>query len=270
MKKRFGFTLAEVLITLGIIGVVAAMTIPTLLQNTNSVKFATQFKKSLSTVKQAGLMAVAQYDMEYGLASDKCTALTDSLNANRTETTGSTPTLTVTNKSICAILNSTLSGHTAYGTGDITNSNGGKYTFASSDLINIKARENYYIFALSDGSFVGVNKDAKNCTLGDSSLEDAMKAGTGAGGTGAGALNACIGFIDVNGAGLPNKEVRCTDNTAALVGSTQYKSGTGESATTKTCMVSKTGMGDLFPIVFHDDTVEPATAAVRAVLAQGK
>ena len=31
MKKRFGFTLAEVLITLGIIGVVAAMTIPTLM-----------------------------------------------------------------------------------------------------------------------------------------------------------------------------------------------------------------------------------------------
>ena len=33
--KRFGFTLAEVLITLGIIGVVAAMTIPTF-KNTKS------------------------------------------------------------------------------------------------------------------------------------------------------------------------------------------------------------------------------------------
>ena len=33
MTKRFGFTLAEVLITLGIIGVVAAMTIPTLVAN---------------------------------------------------------------------------------------------------------------------------------------------------------------------------------------------------------------------------------------------
>ena len=32
MTKRFGFTLAEVLITLGIIGVVAAMTIPTLIK----------------------------------------------------------------------------------------------------------------------------------------------------------------------------------------------------------------------------------------------
>ena len=33
MTKRFGFTLAEVLITLAIIGVVAAMTIPTLIAN---------------------------------------------------------------------------------------------------------------------------------------------------------------------------------------------------------------------------------------------
>ncbi len=47
MKHR-GFTLAEVLITLGIIGVVAAMTIPTLIANTNSQKYRAQFKKAKS------------------------------------------------------------------------------------------------------------------------------------------------------------------------------------------------------------------------------
>ena len=52
MTKRFGFTLAEVLITLGIIGVVAAMTIPTLISNTNGAKFRSQFKKTLSTLNQ--------------------------------------------------------------------------------------------------------------------------------------------------------------------------------------------------------------------------
>ena len=33
MKTKFGFTLAEVLITLGIIGVVAALTLPSLVTN---------------------------------------------------------------------------------------------------------------------------------------------------------------------------------------------------------------------------------------------
>lgn len=32
MMKKFGFTLAEVLITLGIIGVIAALTLPSLIQ----------------------------------------------------------------------------------------------------------------------------------------------------------------------------------------------------------------------------------------------
>ena len=34
---KYGFTLAEVLITLGIIGVVAAMTIPTLIRGSSDV-----------------------------------------------------------------------------------------------------------------------------------------------------------------------------------------------------------------------------------------
>ncbi len=52
-KKKLAFTLAEVLITLGIIGVVAAMTIPTLMTNVKAKKLRTQFLKSYSIVQQA-------------------------------------------------------------------------------------------------------------------------------------------------------------------------------------------------------------------------
>lgn len=52
-KALFGFTLAEVLITLGIIGIVAAMTIPTLITNNQSKKLKSQFLKSYSTISQA-------------------------------------------------------------------------------------------------------------------------------------------------------------------------------------------------------------------------
>lgn len=59
MTKRLGFTLAEVLITLGIIGVVAAMTIPTLMNSTNQAEFKTGYKKIISTLNQAITMNVA-------------------------------------------------------------------------------------------------------------------------------------------------------------------------------------------------------------------
>lgn len=50
---RKAFTLAEVLITLGIIGVVAAITIPTLMQNIQNAQFKTAWKKEYSVLSQA-------------------------------------------------------------------------------------------------------------------------------------------------------------------------------------------------------------------------
>lgn len=45
--RKNAFTLAEVLITLGIIGVVAAMTIPTLMNKTNDAELKSAYKKML-------------------------------------------------------------------------------------------------------------------------------------------------------------------------------------------------------------------------------
>lgn len=59
MMKKSGFTLAEVLITLGIIGVVAAMTIPTLISSTTEDTLAAQLKKMISSLNQAITMNVA-------------------------------------------------------------------------------------------------------------------------------------------------------------------------------------------------------------------
>lgn len=58
MKNKLAFTLAEVLITLGIIGVVAAMTIPTIMQNYQGKQTAGALKKVYSTLTQAYNMAV--------------------------------------------------------------------------------------------------------------------------------------------------------------------------------------------------------------------
>ena len=60
-RKRCAFTLAEVLITLGIIGVVAAMTMPVLISNYRKSVVETRLAKVYSTMNQAIKMAEADY-----------------------------------------------------------------------------------------------------------------------------------------------------------------------------------------------------------------
>ncbi len=55
-QRRAAFTLAEVLITLGIIGVVAAITIPTLIHKYKMQALEAQFKKAYSVVQNVNLM----------------------------------------------------------------------------------------------------------------------------------------------------------------------------------------------------------------------
>ena len=61
MKKYFGFTLAEVLITLGIIGVVAAITIPNLIQNNYEKRTVSLLRQTQSILAQAVRMAEEEY-----------------------------------------------------------------------------------------------------------------------------------------------------------------------------------------------------------------
>lgn len=58
-----GFTLAEVLITLGVIGVVSALTMPTLIQNYQKQATVTQLKKAYSEFAQA----IQKAEAEHGL-----------------------------------------------------------------------------------------------------------------------------------------------------------------------------------------------------------
>ncbi len=260
MTKRFGFTLAEVLITLGIIGVVAAMTIPTLIANTNSAKFRSQFKKSLSTLNQAGLMAQAQYDFDYAGTDTACSTTT-------TEAAKENPENVMT---FCSLLNGTLTGQTMVGkpsnlkiaSSSATDKSGATkysinkttqgYTFTlSADKI-----DSYLAYQLADGSIVAFPKDATGCTLELGEVVNSISLAKAP-------LSGCIGFIDVNGTTLPNKEVTC--GTAAAKGTATNKVETP-------CTVKNDAkhMTDVFPVVFHDATVEPASDAAKYVLTSSK
>ena len=62
MNKKLGFTLAEVLITLGIIGVVAALTAPALIQNVGSAKVGPILAKVKSTIEIANEQILSDND----------------------------------------------------------------------------------------------------------------------------------------------------------------------------------------------------------------
>ena len=77
MKKN-GFTLAEVLITLSIIGVVAALTLPSLMTNTGEQQYKTALKKGLNTLSEAGQMNMALDGFDYsGIVEDSTATVRD-------------------------------------------------------------------------------------------------------------------------------------------------------------------------------------------------
>lgn len=67
MDKKQAFTLAEVLITLGIIGVVAAMTLPNLISHHKAKVLQTQFNRCYSVLANATKALVAQDISPYEL-----------------------------------------------------------------------------------------------------------------------------------------------------------------------------------------------------------
>lgn len=255
MKNKLitAFTLAEVLITLGIIGVVAAMTIPTLIANTNSLKFKAKFKKTISTLNQAALMAQSKYDFNYAGTSGLC-------NPDITAGASEHPDETMT---FCSLLNGTLTGQTFHGTvSNLKRNSNGKevnYEIVHPDNFEITIPNDYkdYIaYTLSDGAIVAFNPAAQECELptGIPLTTDIIE------GYSRYSLAHCVGFIDVNGVSLPNREVNCGSGA----------SGTASHKVETPCIVKNDAnhMTDIFPVVFHDATVEAATDAAKFILTE--
>ena len=176
MKKSLGFTLAEVLITLGIIGVVAAMTMPTLINSTQGAQYKAAFKKALSALSQAVTLNVALDEVDFGDITDSYTMekiLSQRMNVVRTETT--------------QVADYTI-GNTA---NDVTNGQGNTTLF------------------MNDGIMFQFDPDIGKSQNG---ADGACTKDTTVSGVGAWNITkqkACSGFVDVNGTKGPNKVVVC-------------------------------------------------------------
>lgn len=151
MSKRFGFTLAEVLITLGIIGILASMTIPSLLQNQQDQAAVSQLKKSFNTLSQAYATAVAtEGEME---GWDPHPATID--DATRAQWIGTF----IKYLNIQKNCNNTDTGCIPSAGYKYLNDNGNYYTAFNSDTT-------YYKYILADGSSLLITPGSTNGSSG--------------------------------------------------------------------------------------------------------
>ena len=219
MTRHNGFTLAEVLITLGIIGVVAAMTMPTLINQTNGAQYKAAYKKALSAISQGVTLNVALEDKSFADAT-----VASSVDAPADSVAG----FLKQRMNIVKIDNGA-----SYGTGvfpKITSKYCTTTTPGSGDTPATTT-----VGACGEGA----TPEQKNFTpdvfmyFNDSS----MFAIKGAQSTNCKKDAVCLGVIDVNGVKGPNKVV--------------------ESATSPT---------DIYPVVYYDQTILPASDIASKVL----
>ena len=262
LKKTIGmggFTLAEVLITLGIIGVVAAMTMPTLINSTQGAQYKTAFKKSLTVLSQAVVMNIAlnDYDLSQVVAGDNATADADASGAQSLweifhdrlnivrEASGATFNTEAGDADQWIIVSDTDSADRIAFSGTYTEAlgHGGKpFTALTSADGDATWPENTTILMMNDGIAFIFDNEQSNCIQADDRI-------------GVGADNYCYGYIDVNGQKAPNRVVQCDGGLPAT-----ETAGADDA----TCQVSSPT--DIYPIAMFNQSVIPASAAARAVL----
>ena len=169
-NSRVAFTLAEVLITLAVIGVVAAMTMPTLINQTNGAQYKAAFKKSLSAISQAVTLNVAMDDISFADTS------------RGAEGSAEPPANGV---SVASLLNGRMKVVNITATNPYTS----YPSYPSGVTTNFPTTYTFMFF--NDGSMFSFGNN----------LEIGTKCHMG--------TRICWGFIDVNGIKGPNKPVVC-------------------------------------------------------------
>lgn len=239
MTKRFGFTLAEVLITLGIIGVVAAMTMPTLMNSTQGAQYKTALKKAVSSISQGITLnyALAEYDFSTALATDDTGSDADQARAVDAMLSSHMNVSVADSEDVDYGSVTLLTANTGYLVGDtstafaIGTTDSGVFT--SSGTTGGTLTSGMKVLTFADGTMFIYNPDAESCS--SSTIADAVTA-------------KCTGYIDVNGTNGPNKIVGCASAVAK---------GT-------TCTVDTPS--DIYPVVFYNQRIVPFTEAGKAVL----
>ncbi len=226
MFKKSAFTLAEILIALTIIGVVAALTVPRVMSNTNAKTNIVKLKKSYATISNALKIGATRlnYDLSDVTAYSGDTPytiqdfLTKTMDVKLVSSDGSYPFAGSPYK----ISDGEVLGEN-YGTSGIT--------------------ENATIFKLRDGSYLIFPKKADNSKT--ISTDGCSK------------KSPCIAYIDINGPKEPNELIGCTNGVSSLW---------AQDTTPDACTVDDSAITDLYTFVVYGTTITPADSACETIV----
>ncbi len=187
---KLGFTLAEVLITLGIIGVVAAMTMPTLMNQTQGAQYKTAYKKALSALSQAVTLNVALDEWNFADADNSNYKIIDMLDQRMNVVRKACVDTTKCSEKSDAIKDAK---DQTYQINVSTAGQGAGITQAT----GLDGANTTLFF--NDGIMFSYNPtEATNCTKAEGATE-----------------KLCKGVIDVNGVKAPNRIVQCDNKTGS-------------------------------------------------------
>lgn len=243
-RKNYAFTLAEVLITLVIIGVIAAMTVPSLMNNTNKKENIVRYKKAISTINQALNRNYALYGFNMASVDANC----KNEDKDRADSI----------MSVCSIFNTTLLKVNSYNYANLKTHDGKLYyqqLYSKGTTKDTMIKEQgiqLYFYQMVNGGLFAFHSPHKGnntipaCSMNGRTLQQALKDKE--------FQKYCVAWVDINGVNPPNKEVRCTD------GKAHY----GELAAD--CEVSLKDITDVFPVALYDSSAVPASAAASKVV----
>lgn len=255
LSEKEAFTLAEVLITLGVVGVVAAMTMPSLISNVQATINKNKFKKALNTLNQAVTMAYAKEEINFANTNIPCDG---SIVGAVTSVNSTKSTLGGPDNSFCSIFNSTIDNGQFLGS--IQNVYKGKNALQFSSLEVHSQLHDLIGYELKDGIIFAFDKTAVDCYKGNYSYPPMIYSLGSLSGISSqynrqyGNGYNCYGFIDINGTKGPNKLVNAKGN--AFISNYDWKKYSPKDIE----------VTDIFPIVFYDGVVAPGTEPVKRLL----